>query len=105
MKESDFQHKFICRIKECFPECICMKNDAKYIQGIPDFTVLFENKYVLLEFKRSSNASVRPNQNYYINKHKNLSSPCGFFVSPENADLVFSIIYYYFTDNQPYDIN
>ena len=49
MSESDFQHSLICELKNIFPGCIVMKNDANYIQGIPDLTILFNDKWATLE--------------------------------------------------------
>ena len=37
MKENVFQSKLVKEIKDMLPGCIVMKNDAGYIQGIPDF--------------------------------------------------------------------
>lgn len=59
-----------------------MKNDATYIQGIPDLIVLYKNKWAALECKKSSNAKHQPNQDYYISKMENMSF--ARFISPEN---------------------
>ena len=40
MLERDFQAKLIRDIKKRFPGCIVLKNDASYIQGFPDLTIL-----------------------------------------------------------------
>lgn len=87
MKESAFQRKFLKEVKKIFPEAIVMKNDSSYLQGISDFTVLFPNgKWALLEFKKSHNSSIQPNQEYYVEKAKVCSY--GAFVSPENAEVI-----------------
>ena len=86
MKENEFKHKLISKIKEMFPGCIVMKNDAGYIQGIPDITILYKNKWACLECKRSPKASVRPNQKYYAEKMDDMSF--ARFIDPSNSDEV-----------------
>ena len=86
-KESEFQKKLKDRLKEQFPGCMVLKNDPNQIQGVPDLTVLYEDKWAALEVKRSQGASHRPNQNYYIDKMGKMSYAS--FVSPENVDEVF----------------
>lgn len=95
MKESKFQKKVIDRIKNVFYGCIVLKNDPNYIQGIPDLIVLYRNKWAALEIKESKFAKHRPNQDYYINRLKEMG---GFaeFVYPENFDFIFSELADYF---------
>ena len=94
MLENKFQANLIRELKNEFPECIVMKNDSSYIQGIPDLLVLHKNKWASLEVKRSSNASHQPNQDYYVDKMNNM----GFsrFVCPENKDNVMTDLRLYF---------
>ena len=49
-----------------FPGAIVLKNDPNYIQGIPDLTVFYQDKWATLEVKKSENASHQPNQDYYV---------------------------------------
>ena len=63
-----------------------LKNDSSYYQGIPDLLVLFKDKWAMLECKRSSNASHRPNQDYYIEKFGQMSY--ANFISPDNKEEV-----------------
>ena len=84
--ERDFQSKLIKEIKEKFPGCVVMKNDSSYIQGIPDLTVLYGNKWAMLEVKRSETASHRPNQDYYIGMMDDMSF--ARFISPETKEAV-----------------
>lgn len=86
-KELEFQKKLKDRLKEQFPGCMVLKNDPNQIQGVPDLTILYEDKWAALEVKRSQGASHRPNQNYYIDKMSKMSYAS--FVSPENVDEVF----------------
>lgn len=84
--ERDFQSKLIKELKSLFPGCIIMKNDPDYIQGIPDLTVLYKNKWATLECKRGEKASHRPNQDYYVDKMNAMSF--SRFVSPDNKEEV-----------------
>ena len=40
-RESKFQSELIKELYELFPGCIVLKNDANYIQGFPDLTILY----------------------------------------------------------------
>lgn len=86
MKESDFQKKVIKRLKEEFPNCVVMKQDATYKQGIPDLVVFFGKHYAMLECKISVTAHHQPWQDYYI-RHFNEWSYASF-VYPSNLESV-----------------
>ena len=73
MLERDFQKNLIQELKERFPGCVVMKNDSSYIQGIPDLTVLYRDRWVVLELKRASGSSRRPNQSFYVEKLNEMS--------------------------------
>ena len=94
MLENVFQAKLIKELKEMFSDCVIMKNDASYIQGIPDLLVLYKNKWASLEVKKSARASKQPNQEYYVEKMDNMSF--SRFVYPENKDKVLDELYLYF---------
>lgn len=87
-KENSFQAKLIKDLKSLFPGCVVLKNDSSYIQGIPDLLILFKNRWAALEIKRASNASHRPNQDFYVNKLNDMSYAT--FVSPENRNEVLN---------------
>lgn len=87
MKESEFQSKTISRIKREFDGCMVLKNDAGYLQGVPDVLVLYNDRWAALEFKKNTNAPKRPNQDYYIHKMNDMSFAA--FVCPENLEEVF----------------
>lgn len=86
MKERDFQKALIIELKERFPNCIVLKNDANYKQGIPDLTVLFEDKWACLEVKNNSKANRQPNQNHWVKKMDEMSYAA--FIYPENKEEV-----------------
>ena len=94
MKESMFQRKLIEELKEKFPGIIVLKNDATYLQGIPDLTLLYFEKWAFLEIKNSEDAHRQPNQEYYIDKANEMAF--GDFVYPENKDKVISRLNNYF---------
>ena len=96
MRESKFQAKLIKDIKERLPDCIVLKNDPTYLQGIPDLTVFNNDKWATLEVKKSANASHQPNQDYYVEMMDRMSF--SRFVYPENRDIVFSDLIDYLED-------
>ena len=88
MKESQFQSRLIRDLKNLFPGCIVMKNDANYIQGIPDLLVLYRDKWAALECKQNSAARRQPNQEYYVEQMNKMSF--SRFVCPENKEEVLN---------------
>lgn len=96
MRESKFQAKLIKDIKERLPECIVLKNDPTYLQGIPDLTVFNNDKWATLEVKKSANSVHQPNQDYYVEIMDHMSF--SRFVYPENRDTVFSDLIDYLED-------
>lgn len=92
--ESKFQKELMDEIRERFPGCITIKNDSSYIQGFPDWTVFYNNKWATLEIKRSNNASKQPNQDYYVGVMNDMSF--SRFVYPENKYEVLDELEYFF---------
>ena len=86
MRESGFQARLIRTLKDRFPGCVVLKNDANYIQGIPDLTVFYKNKWAMLECKKSENESHQPNQDYYVERMDDMSF--ARFIFPENEEEV-----------------
>lgn len=82
MKESEFQSRLIKKLEILFPGCYVLKNDANYIQGIPDLLVLYKDKWATLECKREASAPHRPNQDYHVDKMNQMSFSA--FIFPEN---------------------
>ena len=97
MLENKFQANLIKKIKNRFPDCIVMKNDSSYIQGIPDLTILNGNKWATLENKRNEKATKQPNQEYYVNKMNNMSF--SRFIFLENQDEILKELYEYLEDD------
>ena len=86
--ESGFQAKLIKEIYKIFgqDECIVMKTDPNYIQGIPDLLILYKDRWALLECKRDRDAIHEPNQDWYVEWLNSLSYSS--FIFPENKEAV-----------------
>jgi hypothetical protein len=88
MLERDYQKKLVKKLKDIFPGCYVIKNDAQLKQGIPDLLVLYKNKWVALEVKQSATAHHQPNQDYNVERMNEMSYAA--FIYPENEELIFS---------------
>lgn len=84
--ETPFQRKLIQEIRDIFPGCVILKNDANYLQGVPDLIVLWHEHYAMLECKASITAVHQPNQDEYVDLFHNWSFAA--FVYPQNKDQV-----------------
>lgn len=84
--ESDFQKELMDEIRSEYPGCVILKNDSSYIQGIPDWTILYKDKWAVLEAKKNKTAKKQPNQPYYVEKLNDMSY--SRFVYPENKEEV-----------------
>lgn len=84
--ESKFQKELMDEIREQYPGCVILKNDSSYIQGIPDWLVLYEDKWAALECKKERGAKKQPNQEYYVDQLNDMSF--SRFVYPENKEEV-----------------
>ena len=88
MLERDFQAKLIKELKARFPGCVVLKNDANYIQGIPDLTVFYQNTWAMLEVKKDSSSKHQANQEVWVDKANNMSF--ARFIFPENKEEVLN---------------
>lgn len=87
--ERDFQRDLIKELKERYPDAYVLKNDAGYIQGFPDITILMPGGWWgVLESKRSSKAPYRPNQEYHLQQTGNMSFSATIY--PENKEEVLN---------------
>jgi hypothetical protein len=84
--ESKFQKELMDEIRELYPGCVILKNDSSYIQGFPDWTILYKDRWAVLEAKRERGAKKQPNQEYYVDRLDKMSF--SRFVYPENKDEV-----------------
>lgn len=88
MKESVFQNQLISELKKRFEGCIVLKNDASYIQGIPDLLVLYNDIWFALECKKNDTAHKQPNQEYYVKKMNDMSYAT--FINPNNKEEILN---------------
>lgn len=84
--ESRFQAKLIMELKDLFPGCMVFKMDAGYVQGIPDLLILYEDRWAMLEVKRSEGEKHQTNQDYYVDLLDDMSFAS--FIFPENKEEV-----------------
>lgn len=89
-RENEFQRKLIQEIESRFPGAIVMKNDPNHIQGIPDLTVLYKDRWATLECKKSKKDAKhpQPNQETYVEKMNEMSFSS--FIYPENKEEVLN---------------
>lgn len=92
--ERDFQPKLIKDLEHLFADCLIMKNDSSYRQGIPDLLILWNDRWALLEVKKSANETPRPNQEYYVDWAQGNSF--GAFIFPENKNEVLKALVDFF---------
>lgn len=96
MNERDFQAWLIKELKRRFVDCIVIKTDPTYIQGLPDLLILYNDKWAALEVKRSASASHQPNQDFYIEKMNDMSF--AEFIWPEIANDILDALEDYFDE-------
>lgn len=91
-RENEYQPKFIAKLRERFPGCFVMKNDAQHLQGIPDLTMFYRDRWAVFEVKRDKKErdNPRPNQEFYVEK----LNAMGFssFVYPEIEEEVLDAV-------------
>lgn len=75
------------KLLDRFDGCVIIRNDPNSnLQGIPDLTVLYKDRWAMLEVKASAKAKTQPNQEYYVDKFNKMSF-CAF-IYPENEEEV-----------------
>lgn len=90
MAENHYQAKLIKKLEKLFPGCIILKNDSSYKQGMLDLTLLWEKYWASLEVKASASSSMRPNQEYYVERLGKMSFAA--IIYPENETEVLSAL-------------
>lgn len=88
MVEREFQKLLIKELKERYPNCLVLKTDPRYIQGIPDLIILFDDKWATLEVKKDRRSNIQPNQVYYVDKLDSMSFSA--FIYPDNKEEVLN---------------
>lgn len=93
MLESDYQQILREKIETIFPECLVLKNDPNYLQGFPDLTIFYKDRWAVLEVKKDiselskNSASIR-NQRFYIQELDKMSF--ARFIYPQNEKEVLN---------------
>lgn len=95
MLENEYQSRLIQRIKHMLPGSMILKNDSGYLQGIPDLTVFYKNRWATLEVKVSANAKHQPNQDYYVERMNKMSYSS--FIYPEIEDEILDELIIFLT--------
>ena len=95
MLESTYQAKLTTRLKKMFPGCMVLKNDSAHLQGVPDLSVLYNDRWAMLEVKVSADAAERPNQRHYVEKLSTMSFAA--FIYPENEQEVLDELQHAFS--------
>jgi hypothetical protein len=88
MLESDYQAKLIKKLERLFPGCVILKNDSGYLAGFPDLTILYRDRWAVLEVKPYEDAPEQPNQDYYVERLHKMSFSA--FIYPENEEAVLN---------------
>jgi len=91
--ESNYQRDLKKKLSAEFPGCYILKNDPTMIQGIPDLTILYRDKWAMLEVKKDKAAKIKsekdnPTQLYRVNELNNMSYAA--YIYPENEEEVFN---------------
>jgi hypothetical protein len=84
MTEAQYQTKLIKKLGLLFPDCVILKNDPGYLQGVPDLVIFYGDRYAFLEVKASERARAQPNQDYYVRKLNEMSFAA--FIYPSNEE-------------------
>lgn len=82
MLESTYKTRLTKKLRRLFPGCLILRNDANYLQGVPDILILFGDRWAALEGKASPEASHQPNQDYYVDLMNQMSFAA--FIDPSN---------------------
>jgi hypothetical protein len=90
-KENAFQANLISELHELFPKAIILKNDANYVQGIPDILILNGDRWAALECKRSRSEPLQPNQAYYVATMNAMSFAAVIY--PENKEEILDALF------------
>lgn len=98
MLERKYQPIVIKKLRAMFPGCVILKNDTDYMQGIPDLTIFFQDRWAVLEVKASADADEQPNQRFYVEKLNEMSFAA--FIYPENEEEVLRELQHAFTSRR-----
>jgi hypothetical protein len=84
--ENRFKTELTRKLRRMFPGCIILRNDANYLQGVPDILILYNDRWATLEAKAYKGARTQPNQPEYVDEMNKMSFSA--FIYPENEEEV-----------------
>ena len=90
MNERGYQRKLIGKLRERFPGCVILKNDASYMPGVPDILILFKDMWAMLEVKIKDKSPRQPNQPYFVEMFNRMSFAS--FINPDNEEAVLNAL-------------
>jgi hypothetical protein len=97
--EGRFKDELVADLQRLFPGCHILWNNAGLQTGIPDMLILWQNKWAMLEPKRSATAAHQPNQDWFIDRFNDMSFAA--FVFPENKEEVLDDLQRAFRSRRP----
>jgi len=90
MLESAFKTNLSKELRSMFPGCMLLKNDANYLQGVPDMLVLWGPHWAMLETKAAPKSKRQPNQEHYVERLDRMSFSA--FICPDNKEEVLDAL-------------
>ena len=97
--EGKFKRYLIKKIERQYPGAIVLKNDAAFLQGIPDHLILYNEQWAAFEAKADLYSIKQKNQEYYVNLLNEMSY--AVFVCPENEERFFDELQHTFRVSRP----
>lgn len=86
-----YKVKLIEKLERMFPGALIYGNDPlRSHQGIPDLTILYNDRWAMLEVKASLTAKRQPNQPHWVAHYNELSFAA--FICPENETEVLNAL-------------
>lgn len=88
--ESAFKKQLKKELVARFPGCKIIQGNSAFQQGVPDWLILYNDRWAFLEVKRSADAPHQPNQPWWVEELDAMSFAA--FIYPENAEEVLSAL-------------
>lgn len=90
MRENRYQAQLIKELRRRFPDCVILKNDPNYLQGVPDLVLFVGDQWAMLEVKAAADSPMQPNQDYYVRQLNEMSFAA--FIYPEIQEEVLDAL-------------
>lgn len=84
--EGRFKEELNKQLMQRFPGCYILINDSGHHPGYPDRTILWGDRWAMLEAKKSHSAAQQANQEYYVELFNKKSFAA--FINPDNMEEV-----------------